>query len=237
MWKVRGVGGLARPPAHADDTEKALARLGLFLYSVPMHTDLKHLVNLYKGVRDVRAALAELPLQGSAKVHSISQIVSAFEAVYKVKVRRFKVPDLKDELLRGTYLSFGQEVRVCIDKNLSPQWERYITVKELCHLILTDPEYMTEEPVDLLELMIHEETAPKDGEAPLDLVSDMWAKWAAYEILFPKEEREEGRKSLAEVDGLFALSATYQIPEHVVEWVLSDAYAEACDEAWEQIPD
>lgn len=200
-----------------------------------MHSDIKHLVNLFKGVRDVRAALAGVDLPAPSVVHSVPQIVAAFEVVYKVKVRRFKVPDLKDELLRGAYLSFGAEVRICIDKNLSTEWERYITVKELCHLILTDPEYMTEEPTTLLELMIHEETTPKDGEAPLDLVSDMWAKWAAYELLLPHDARPGAREKLAEVGGLFSLSATYQIPEHVVEFVLSDGYMETCDEAWGEI--
>jgi Zn-dependent peptidase ImmA (M78 family) len=198
-----------------------------------MHTDLKHLINLFKGVRDVRAKLAEMPLPDGAIVHSMPMIVSAFEDVYKVKIRRFKVPDLKDNLLRGTYLSFGANVHVYIDKNLSPDWERYITIKEMCHLILTDPEYMTENPGDLLEMMIHEETTPKDGEAPLDLVSDMWAKWAAYEILFPHEDRADARTQLdADGEALFALAEKYQIPEHVVDWVLSDVHIDTCKVAW-----
>ena len=169
-------------------------------------------------------------------MHTIPQIVTAFEAVYKVKVRRFKVPDLKDNLVRGAYLSFGQDVRVLIDKNLSSDWERYITVKELCHLILTDPEYMTEEPVALLEAMIHEETAPVDGEAPLDLVGDMWAKWAAYEILFPHEEREAAKARYDADDGaLFEFAELYHVPEHVIDWVLSDSHTQTCATAWKML--
>lgn len=201
-----------------------------------MHTDIKHLVNLFKGVRDVREALGTDAIPPNCMVHSLPSIVGAFERVYKVKVRRFKVPDLKDNLLRGTYLSFGVNVHVLIDKNLSPDWERYITVKELCHLILTDPEYMTQEPVALLEMMIHEETSPKDGEAPLDLVSDMWAKYAAYEILFPYVDRAEAKaKLMADEETLFSLAEKYQIPEHVVDWVLSDAHMAACAATWAKI--
>jgi Zn-dependent peptidase ImmA (M78 family) len=203
-----------------------------------MHSDIKHLVNLFKGVRDVRAELSKELVPEGETVHSVPQIVTAFEKVYAVKIRRFKVPDLKDNLVRGAYLSFGQDVRILIDKNLPPDWERYITVKELCHLILTDPEYMTEEPVALLEAMIHEETTPLDGEAPLDLVSDMWAKWAAYEILFPHEDREEAAKTLPSNDtAMFALAEKYEVPEHVVDWVLSETHMQTCKAAWGKLQD
>ena len=134
-------------------------------------------------------------------------------------------------------LSLGQNVHIYIDKNLPPDWERYITVKELCHLILTDPEYMTEEPTELLELMIHEETTPKDGEAPLDLVVDMSGKMGSVRASISFRVSRERRNKIVNSNTatLFSSAEAYEIPEHVVDWVLTDRHMETCKQAWEQV--
>jgi len=201
-----------------------------------MHTSLEHLENLFKGVRDVRETVKQYCLAPDMAATSMDDLKYAFEQTYDVSIDFFLSPDLKDQLLRGMYLRFGNQVKIYLDKGLAPDWLRYVGVKEMCHLILKDAEYMTSDPAALIELMIYEETSPLDGDAPLDMVADMWAKYAAHELLFPHEERAAAKAQLAAGEAtLFSLAQTYEVPEHVIDWVLSDGYMSVCDEAWNEV--
>lgn len=201
-----------------------------------MHTELKHLVGLFKGVGELRGVVKEHCHFPDMERTSIDDLVYAFGAYYGVGIEFYLSPDLKDELLRGVYLRNGKKVHIYIDRSLSEDWIKYIQVKEMCNLILGDDEYMTQDPAVLLELMIYEESSPLEGDAPLDLVSDFWAKYAAHEFLFPYEYREKAKQSIsAGEEDLFSLGQHYGVPEHVVELCLSEPYNALCKDAWDEI--
>ena len=201
-----------------------------------MHTELKHLVGLFRGVREIRAVVKEHCHFPDMERISIDDLVYAFEARYGVKIEFYLSPDLKDELLRGMYLRNGTKVSIYIDRALSEDWIKYIQVKEMCNLILGDDEYMTQDPAALLELMIYEESTPLDGDAPLDLVSDFWAKYAAHDFLFPFEFRVDAKaKIVAGDEDLFSLAQHYGVPEHVIDLCLSEPYSNLCQDAWDII--
>ena len=198
-----------------------------------MHADLKHLTDFFRGVKHIREVVRQYCLAPDMSETSIDDLTFAFEQMYGVEVEYYLAPDLRDQLLRGMYLRHDKAIKIYLDDTLPPQWRRYVAVKELCHLILGDSDYMTTDPGDLIELMIYEETAPQDGEAPLDLVADMWAKYAAHEFLFPHENRATARKKLASgEETLFSIATNFGVPEHVIEWTLNDAYGEICDQVW-----
>lgn len=201
-----------------------------------MHADIKHLTDLFRGVKHIREVVATYCLAPDMGETSLDDLTFAFEQMYGVTVEYYLAPDLSDQLLRGMYLRLGNVVRIYLDEALSPPWRRYVAVKELCHLILSDPEYMTVEPGDLIELLLYEETTPLDGEAPLDLVADAWAKRAAHEFLFPHEMRGAARAKLeAGATTSFAIAQDFGVPEHVVEWTLSESYSQLCNEIWEEL--
>jgi hypothetical protein len=201
-----------------------------------MHAEITHLAKLFKGVSDLREVMKLYCLAPNMSVTSIDDLTTAFEQMYAVKIKVGLIPDLGGKLLRGMYIREDDQVVVALDESLPPFWRRYIAVKEMCSLILSDKDYVTQDPVALLEALIFEDTAPKDGDAPLDLVSDSWAKLAAHEFLFPFEDREHARAKIAdEPNELFLLSKIYQVPQHVIEWALSDTYHEMCRVAWGSI--
>lgn len=208
--------------------------LGPFIYAGRMHTEIKHLAKLFQGVREIREVVAQDCHFPDMEATSIDDLQHGFEAYFGKKIRFFVTPDLKDELLRGVYMPYGKNVFIYLDKSLPENWLKYIQVKEMCNLILDGDEYKTDDPTLLLELMIYEEAAaPLDGDAPLDLVSDYWAKYAAHELLFPFECREKAKASLGNTETLFSLAEKFGVPEHVVEICLSEKYNALCKQAWE----
>ncbi len=198
-----------------------------------MHTDIKHLAGLFKGVKHIREAVQLYCLAPDMSETSVDDLTVGFQEMYEVAVEYYLAPDLSDQLLRGMYIRVGDIVKIYLDENLSRPWSRYVAIKELCHLILSDPDYMTADPGDLIELMIYEETTPLDGEAPLDLVADIWAKRAALEFVFPYEQRAAAKTQLASGEtSIFALAKAYNVPEHVIEWAFNESYNSQCERAW-----
>lgn len=201
-----------------------------------MHSDISHLANLFKGVRDVRDAMRQYCLHPNMLAPDIQDLITGFEQVYNKKIRRILIPGGETELVRGVYLPNGEGAVILLDAKMHDHWINYISTKEMCQLILKDPEYMTSDPGDLIEMMIYEETAPQDGDAPLDLVSDMWTKIAAHELLFPYEIRKDAREKVdAGQTTIFELSRQHGVPEHVIDWALSPSYMAVCAEAWARI--
>ena len=205
-------------------------------FGVNMHSDIAHLTNLFLGVRDVRETMKSYALNANMLTPNIWDLQLAFEQTYDVKIKRIIIPTAGSDLVRGIFLPFGKDVTILLDSGCPDHLQRYVSVKEMCHLILKDPEYMTSDPVNLIEMMIFEQTNPKEGEAPLDLVSDFWTQYAANELLFPFEVRRASKERLDSGETtLFALAQQYEVPEHVIEWTLSPGYMATCQTIWAQI--
>lgn len=198
-----------------------------------MHTELDHLVKLFRGVRNIRGLVKQYAMAADMSETSLDDLTTGFAEEYGVSIRFGLVPELSGNLLRGMYVREGEQVSVYIDEALPESWRRYVAVKELCHLILGDEEYMTQDPVALIELMIFEETAPKDGNAPLDLVSDMWARRAAHEFLFPMECRASAKAKIDDGSETYlAIARQFNVPQHLIEECLRQPYNELCKEIW-----
>jgi hypothetical protein len=198
-----------------------------------MHTELDHLVKLFRGVRNIRGLIKQYAMAADMSETSLDDLTTGFAEEYGVQIRFGLVPELSGNLLRGMYIREENLVSVYIDEGLPDQWRRYVAVKELCHLILGDAEYMTQDPVKLIELMIFEETTPQDGNAPLDLVSDMWARRAAHEFLFPMECRAAAKEKIAAgTETNLSISRQFNVPQHLIEECLRSHYDEVCKQAW-----
>jgi hypothetical protein len=198
-----------------------------------MHSNITHLANLFKGVRDVREAMGQYALSPNMSTPNLWDLQYAFEQTYNVRIQKVMIHSVGNDLVRGIFLRKSDDVTILIDSGCPDHWERYVFVKEMCHLILKDPEYMTVDPSDLIEMMIFEHTNPKEGEAPLDLVSDLWTPYAAHELLFPSDIRTAARARLdAGESTIFTLAQQHEVPEHVIELTLSPAYMKTCDLAW-----
>lgn len=198
-----------------------------------MHAQNSHLAKLFKQVEAIRELIAQDCAMPDMEFTSIDDLVTGFEAYFGIPYRFFTAPDLAAELVRGIVLRFEDRVAIFLDEAMPRKWLRYIQVKEMCCTLLNDDMYVTQDPGELIELMVFEESAnAKEGEAPLDLVSDMWAKYAAHELLLPHAIR---RELITEIEGgatYYQIAERFDLPEPVVENCLREQYLDACDAAW-----
>ena len=77
-----------------------------------------------------------------------------------------------------------------------------------------------------------------DGQtvAPLDVQSEVMTKFVAIELLFPYEMRLSAKEQIEkEETTTYEVSGYFDIPEHLVQFALSDRYMDFSKSVWDQI--
>lgn len=167
---------------------------------------------------------------------SMDVVTEAVRQTCGKPVETFRLP-FKSPRLRGIFLPYETQYVVIVDSEMPPFWDRYVAAKEMGHIILINPDNVSPDPGEMIEWMLQDKWGLLDDDvAPEHVANEQLAKIIAFEVLFPREEREAAR-SLIEEDpfNLFALSEVYEIPEHVVETILGDDYTKLSQKYYERI--
>lgn len=165
---------------------------------------------------------------------SLDDVTQGIQQRYGVAVMTKLVP-LKSELLRGMIETYTNKTAIIyIDAELSLSLTKYVFVKETCHIMLANAESCTIDPTAIIEYFVQDGLPTADESQPGDdIMSEELAKIGAVEILFPYKLREPSKKRIAEgKDTVFTIAEWLEIPEHLVEYALSDRYMKLADAIW-----
>ena len=201
-----------------------------------MYADIKHLTKLFRGVSRIRESIGQYSLPGHAVGTDWDDLHHAFEQMCGLPIYIAYTAASKDEYARGVYLPYNDKKVILIEDGMEPYRKRYVVVKEMCQLILSEDEYLTPDPVMLVSVLVSEAKKFSETIAPDFVIADEWATTAALELLFPIEHRKsqqelyEGHKKT-----LFDISAEYHLPEDVIEEAFGPDHRDACQAAWEEI--
>ena len=118
--------------------------------------------------------------------------------------------------------------------NLSDQWKRFVSSKELLHLIIDKDEDMSpygDETLDKLVRDGHIGVISQNGDKP-PAQSELIAEVAAMELLYPMQNREGDLKLLSdEKTSMRKLSIQYGIPDNFVETAFDTGYLSVLQKA------
>lgn len=160
----------------------------------------------------------------------------AIEQEYNVSIDVYTVP-LESTLLRGMFERYEGGSKIYLDGALSSAWTRYVFAKEVSHHLIANASFQTDDPYEMISaVLLDEKDIDGTGVAPLDVQSESITKYAAIEILFPYEMRVELKKQIESGEKTSYEIATYiDIPEHLVQFALSDAYMNFSASVWAEI--
>ena len=125
----------------------------------------------------------------------------------------------EDSAIKGAFIRHEDRYNIFVLSGLNLCWTRFVTCKELMHVVLDCDEYHNieiqfgshiEEAVDILP------------EGSPSACSEQLAEAAAMEVMFPFSEREALIRNGA--TDYFAIADRYKIPELMVQRYLSEPY-------------
>lgn len=122
--------------------------------------------------------------------------------------------------------------------DLSEQWKRFVTAKELLHLIIDKDEDMSpygDETLDKLLTDGHIGIVSQNGDKP-PAQSELIAEVAALELLYPIQNREDDLKAVSSGKITHTkLAIRYGIPPNFIDTAFSNGYLSVLKNAISQI--
>ena len=110
--------------------------------------------------------------------------------------------------------------------------------KKLSHHLLDGQQFYTLDPAVVIEaIVLNESEIEETNGFHQDVQSEILTKFAAIELLFPLEFRDRCKNEV-EVLGTkstYDLSMYFDIPEHLIEYALTDRYMKYSKGIWAQV--
>jgi Zn-dependent peptidase ImmA (M78 family) len=182
-------------------------------------------------VQEELKTYALAPDRPDLPVETFQYIISQ---MYKLEITKLQVA-FEGAFLRGLMERYGNKVLIYVKKNMDEDWKRFIAVKELCHVMNDEEEDWSTVGVKTVRSLISEFKTEKDKTAPNSAQSEVFAEFAAIELLFPFPDRVKELDSGANgsARSFAVLSNWYKIPEVFIARSLSEDYHEFARQSWE----
>lgn len=193
-------------------------------------------------VRVAREHLMQAWPPKDACVLSVMDFHWAVQDIYTLEIEMVKV-SFAAEHVRGKVERYNNKrARVLIRAAQSPEFLRFVAVKELCHLMIDESDDWSSLGVETIQGLLKEwELVGENGTGhtnPSDpLKSEMLAEIAAIEMMYPREFRATDiAKIAANQSTLQKVALQHELPAYAIEQAhrhhdLLDACWQAIDEA------
>lgn len=166
---------------------------------------------------------------------SIDRLKAIISDMYAVEITIIEV-DFEGKHVRGMIEIYngGRTAKVYIRAKQHDLWKRFVTVKELCHVVIDKKEDWSPHGSDTLEKLIVGDVldlADHNGFA-----SERLAEVIAHELVYPHEHRRPDLAKIAAGDcNLNDLALKYGVPIEIAARVLSQSYLTMCDTFWRAV--
>lgn len=183
--------------------------------------DIKRILNK---VRIAREHLSATWPPKDACVLSVMDFHWAVQDIYGLQIEMLKV-SFQAQHLRGTTERRGKDLpsRVLVRAEQTPEFQRFVAVKELCHLMIDEKDDWSSAGVETIRGLLKEwELLGENGTGHMDpsnpLESEMLAEIAAIEMLYPREFRANDIAKIAEKQTTIQkIALDHDVPPYAIE--------------------
>lgn len=199
-----------------------------------MATTSEKLLAAFTAARDLNLELWQKVIDPASM--SIDDLHAVIEAKYNVRIA-LQTIDVEMDNVWGFIERYdhGRRADIYIVKNIPERWKRAVAAKELCHVVLDFEDDWNKDGLDTLQRLgsiLLEPDAPENAAVRSEQIAEI----CAWELLYPHEFRGNDK---AELDGgvttIAALAARYQLPEEIIEEILTPPYLRSCDKYWRMV--
>lgn len=181
-------------------------------------------------VRNLREEYRQYSFSPDLNKVSIADLVQVIGRMYTLTVNVRGVY-FQGEYTRGMLLRYEHRADIFVRDSLDDALKRFTVVKELCHLVLDEPEDFSTRGVDTIGALQHD--VRFDGVASRTSHSEALAEICAIEVMYPIECREAdlSKKQFSAAQAAHA----HGLPLPIVERALSSLYHSGISDVWDSV--
>lgn len=184
------------------------------------------LISLFKKVEQLREEARAYTLAGDRSVLGVEDIQALVERMYNVRISKKEVVSTS-VFLHSMVLRYGDgSAQILARANLPDPAKRFGVTKELCHLMLDEPEDWSVRGADTIDSLIRVfslDVSQNGDHEPDDqiIVCEALAELAAAELLYPFSAREADLAALENRTISYAkLAIEWKLPQRIIELAL-----------------
>jgi Zn-dependent peptidase ImmA (M78 family) len=201
-----------------------------------MKVNSDKLTDVFRKVKNLQEHMHKWCIAPAEPPIRIEDVQWAVQDMYGLKISKFEV-SFPADFVRGVLERRGEkEARIYIRAGQEEEWRRFVTVKELSHLLIDEREDWSPEGANIISGLLEEHSAARKGEAKdvtAAIRSEALAELAAIEILYPFIFRQQDIADLkAEKHTVKKFVLEYGIPEFAILRALSNRYFTLCSDFW-----
>lgn len=201
--------------------------------------DSEEIKRVLNKVRVAREHLEKTWPPKDACVLSVMDFHWAVQDIYEIEIIMLKISFVAEHLRGKVERNEGKPSRVLVKAQQTPEFLRFVAVKELCHLMIDQEDDWSSSGVDTINGLLREwQLTDENGTGhtnPSDpLKSEMLAEIAAIEMMYPREFRARDREKLAANETTIQkIALDHDLPPYPIEQALRHRdILEAC---WQEI--
>ena len=156
-------------------------------------------------------------------VLSVMDFHWAVQDIYELEIEMLKVSFSADHVRGKVERYANKRARILIRAQQTPEFLRFVTVKELCHLMIDEEDDWSFMGVETIKGLLKEwELVGENGTGHTDpsdpLQSEMLAEIAAIEMMYPREYRASDiGKIKAKETTLKKIAMQHDVPPYAIE--------------------
>lgn len=165
---------------------------------------------------------------------SVEDLQYAVETIYNIKIEKLEVR-FEGRFLRGLCERYADgRARILVNANQDNASLRFTTVKEMSHIIIDEPEDWSANGEATISHLLELQRLTGVHTGPAELNSEKLAEIAAIELMMPYDLRKGDVDLIAKGEQTIAsLGLHYDVPDHIVEYALSDSFREFAGKYWQ----
>jgi len=180
---------------------------------------------IVKVLNKVRVAREHLNASWPPKdacVLSVMDFHWAVQDIYGLDIEMLKV-SFSAEHVRGKVERYSGRARVLVRASQTPEFLRFVAVKELCHLMIDEADDWSSTGVETIKGLLKEwELQGENGTGHLNpsdpLKSEMLAEIAAIEMMYPREFRAADIAKIAANEATVQkVALQHELPPYAIE--------------------
>lgn len=202
-----------------------------------MRITTEEMVTAFREVAKVREAIRLYCLGSDSARLSMDDLTTAVHQCYGIRMEALEIKP-RNNSVRGLVITLPNgEAKVLIARDLPKDDQRYVFAKEAGQIMIANADNLTDTPSGIIEFYTQDDSSlPDDEETGQDIRSEELAKFIAVELLFPRELRAAAVDRVAKGEEThLKLADSMEMPDYLVEFVLSDRYRRAADAVWDQV--
>lgn len=200
-----------------------------------MLLDSDKAVAVFKKVKQIQEEYASYVLGGMTNYISIDDLQGVIEQMYQLKIIKKQVA-FEGDFVRGLVERYDNQAIIRVRMDMAEDWKRFTAVKEMCHVVIDDPEDRSVFGVETLKDLLVEFSVENNEQARKATQSEVFAEIAAIELLYPFDNRAADAQKLNASETTYTAIATYhKMPALMVQRAHANWYQDMATTIWGQV--